>query len=46
MNEMIDGTSLQVGTRPQVFVDNWLIEQADSITRRWHKPQPLRESRC
>jgi len=45
MNEctMIDGTSLQVGRHPQVFVDNWLIEQADSVTRRWHKPQPLQE---
>lgn len=43
MNEMIDGTSLQVGRAPQVFVDNWLIEQVDSVTRRWHKPQPLQE---
>lgn len=40
---MIDGTSFQIGLQPQVFVDNWLIEQADSVTRRWHKPQPLRE---
>lgn len=40
---MIDGTFFQVGLHPQVFVDNWLIEQADAITRRWHKPQPLNE---
>jgi hypothetical protein len=43
MQDMIDGTSFQVGRHPQVFVDNWLIEQADSVTRRWHKPKPLQE---
>jgi hypothetical protein len=43
MNEMIDGTSFQVGRHPQSFIDNWLIEQADSVTRRWHKPQRLQE---
>lgn len=41
MDAMIDGTSFQVGLQPQLFVDNWLIEQADGITRRWHKPEPL-----
>lgn len=43
MREMIDGTSFQVGLQPQVFVDNWLIEQADSVTRRWHKPARLQD---
>lgn len=43
MQEMIDGTSMQVWREPQVFVDNWLIEQADGITRRWHKPRRLQE---
>ena len=41
MNHMIEGTSFQIGLQPQVFVDNWLIEQADSVTRRWHKAQNL-----
>lgn len=36
---MIDATMFQVGLQPQLFVDNWLIEQSDSVTRRWHKPQ-------
>lgn len=40
---MIDGTSFQVGQQPQLFVDNWLIEQADGVTRRWHKPKPLQD---
>jgi hypothetical protein len=43
MNEMIDGTSFNVGQHTQLFVDNWLIEQCDSVTRRWHKPTPLRD---
>lgn len=38
---MIDATIFQVGQQPQLFVDNWLIEQSDSVTRRWHKPQRL-----
>lgn len=36
---MIDATMFQVGRQPQLFIDNWLIEQSDSVTRRWHKPQ-------
>jgi len=43
MDHMIDGTSLQVGKHPQLFVDNWLIEQVDAVTRRWHKPERLFE---
>ena len=38
---MIDATIFQIGLLPQLFVDNWLIEQSDSVTRRWHKPQRL-----
>jgi hypothetical protein len=44
MDHMIDGTAFEVGGHPQVFVDNWLIEQADNITRRWHKPERLDEN--
>ncbi|HEV2515682.1 MAG TPA: hypothetical protein VGV07_10565 [Devosia sp.] len=36
---MYDATMLQIGRNSQVFVDNSLIEQTDSLTRRWHKPQ-------
>jgi hypothetical protein len=36
---MIDATILQVGRQPQLFIDNWLIEQSDSVTRRWHQPK-------
>jgi hypothetical protein len=39
---MYDSTILQIGRTPQVFVDNSLIEQTDSLTRRWHKPERLR----
>lgn len=41
MSVSIDGTSFQVANQAQLFVDNWLIEQVDSVTRRWHKPKPL-----
>ncbi len=40
---MIDATALQVGLHPHVFIDNWLIEQTDNVTRRWHKPVPARD---
>jgi len=36
---MIDATIFQIGRKPQLFIDNWLIEQSDSVTRRWHKPE-------
>ena len=36
---MYDATVLQIGSNPQVFVDNTLIEQVDCVTRRWHKPK-------
>jgi hypothetical protein len=38
---MYDATALQIGSLPQLFVDNLLIEQTDCITRRWHKPKRL-----
>lgn len=38
---MYDATLLQIGRNSQVFVDNSLIEQTDSLTRRWHKPERL-----
>jgi hypothetical protein len=38
---MDDATLLQIGHNAQTFVDNWLIEQSDSVTRRWHKPQRI-----
>ena len=38
---MIDATIFDVGKQPQVFVDNWLLEQSDGVTRRWHKPQRI-----
>lgn len=38
---MYDATILQIGRNAQVFVDNSLIEQTDSLTRRWHKPERL-----
>lgn len=38
---MYDATALQIGSLPQLFVDNLLIEQTDCLTRRWHKPKRL-----
>lgn len=41
---VIDSLDLVVENRDQLFVDNWLIEQADSVTRRWHRPERLGEA--
>ncbi|MFA6286743.1 MAG: hypothetical protein WC661_05095 [Opitutaceae bacterium] len=35
---MIDCTWFHIGEDPQLFVDDILIEVAQGITRRWHKP--------
>ena len=34
----MDSTTLHIGFEPQLFVDNWLIEVTQGLTRRWHKP--------
>ena len=35
----MDSTTLHVGYEPQLFVDNWLIECTQGLTRRWYKPE-------
>ena len=35
---MLDNTQLHIGNDPQLFVDSWLIECTQGLTRRWHKP--------
>ena len=40
---MLEATQLRVGTRPQLLVDNWLIEQTDGVQRKWYKPERLRD---
>jgi hypothetical protein len=40
---VIDATSFQIGNDSQMLVDNWLVEQADGVTRRWHKPQRVQD---
>ncbi len=40
---MIDSTAFQIGNETQLFVDSWLIEQSDGVTRRWHKPERLQQ---
>lgn len=37
-NPGFDSTHLHVGQETQLFVDNWCIESAQAVTRRWHKP--------
>jgi hypothetical protein len=34
----MESTDLHAGLEPQLFVDNALIECAQAVTRRWHKP--------
>ena len=34
----MDSVYLHVGHEPQLFVDDWLIECTQGLTRRWHKP--------
>ena len=34
----MDSTYLHVGNEPQLFLDSWLIECTQGVTRRWHKP--------
>jgi len=34
----MDSTYFSIGHTPQLFVDNWLIECTQGLTRRWHKP--------
>ena len=36
---MLDSTVYHIGDDPQLFVDVILIEAAQGLTRRWHKPQ-------
>jgi len=36
---MIDPICFHIGDDPQLFVDDILIEAAQGLTRRWHKPQ-------
>ncbi|MCC0024414.1 MAG: hypothetical protein H6874_09350 [Hyphomicrobiaceae bacterium] len=38
---MTDSTQYILGQGSQLFIDNSLIEQSDSVTRRWHKPERL-----
>ncbi|MBM3861538.1 MAG: hypothetical protein FJ395_18085 [Verrucomicrobia bacterium] len=33
-----DSTHLHIANETQLFVDNWIIESAQGVTRRWHKP--------
>ena len=35
----MDSTDLYIGHEPQLLVDNHLIECAQGLTRRWHKPK-------
>lgn len=35
---MFDSTQLCIDDTPQLFLDDWLVESAHAITRRWHKP--------
>ncbi len=36
--QTFDSTQLHIGTAPQLFVDNWVIESVQGVTRRWNQP--------
>ncbi len=36
---VLDSTCFHIGSQPQLFVDDVLIEAAQGLTRRWHKPR-------
>ena len=38
---MLDSSFLQIGSRPQFFIDDLVIESAQDMTRRHHKPQKV-----
>ena len=35
----MDSASFSIGYEPQLFVDSWLIECTQGLTRRWYKPE-------
>jgi hypothetical protein len=38
---MVDSSCFHIAEDPQLFVDDFLIEAAQGVTRRWHRPEQI-----